>query len=321
MRHEHVHEDALVAAAATVQDGHSPTIQDDDLAGLRPRRQLELLLAVEGRDRKCGAERGLRERQVDRREDIVAFADESLVGTDPNLDVDIPGAAARESGVALAAQTNPLAVVDSGRNVDRKRALLDHPPRTAALRARLLDPAARARARGARLGTDELTEDAARHLLQSSRAVARRAGRDLRSRFRTVSAAAGAGGGDLERNVARDTLRGFDEFYLDRCREIGAARAPAPAATAEQDVVSEEGREEIGEAAEVDVPRLKTAAAQAGMAVAVVEVARFRVRQHLVGLDDLLEPLLGIWSLGDVRMQLAGEVPERLFDLRVARRP
>ena len=113
-RHANVHEDPLVAPApaTALQDRHAAAVEDDDLARLRPRRQLELLLPVERRNREGGAERGLREGQVDRRVDVVPFAHESLVGTDPHLDVDVSGAAAGEPGVALAAQADPLAVMN-----------------------------------------------------------------------------------------------------------------------------------------------------------------------------------------------------------------
>ena len=43
------------------------------------------------------------------------------------------------------------------------------------------------------------------------------------------------------------------------------------------------------------------------MAVAVVELARLRVREHLVRLGDLAEALLGVGRVGDVGMQLARE--------------
>jgi hypothetical protein len=58
------------------------------------------------------------------------------------------------------------------------------------------------------------------------------------------------------------------------------------------------------------------------MAEAVVELAALVVRQHLVGLDDFAEPLLGVGRVGDVRMQLACEPAERALDVvgaRVAR--
>ena len=192
-RYEDVDEDPLVAAAAPLQDGHATAAEDDDLARLRPRRQLELLLPVERRDCERGAERGLRERQVDGRVDVVALAHEALVGTDPHLDVDVAGRAADEPGVPLAAQADLLAVVDPRRDVDRQRPLLDDAAGAAALGARLLDPAARAGARRAGLRADELAEDAPRHLLQPPGSVARGAGRDLGAGFRAVAAAARAG--------------------------------------------------------------------------------------------------------------------------------
>src|SRR4051812_41320758 len=97
VRHEHVDQDPLVAVTASLQNRHAAAVQDDDLARLRPRRQLELLLPVERRDREGGAERGLRERQVDGRVDVVAFAHESLVGTDLHLDIDVAGPSADDA--------------------------------------------------------------------------------------------------------------------------------------------------------------------------------------------------------------------------------
>ena len=93
-RDEDVDEDSLVAAAEALQHGHAAPAQDDDLARLRAGRQLELLLAVEGRDRHGRAERRLRERHGDGRVDVVALAHEPLVGPDAHLDVDVAGAPA-----------------------------------------------------------------------------------------------------------------------------------------------------------------------------------------------------------------------------------
>ena len=129
--------------------------------------------------------------------------------------------------MALAAEPDALAVMDSGRDLDRERPLLDDPARAAALGARLLDPAARAGARRAGLRADELAEDAARHLLQPSGSAAGRAGRDLAAGLRAVPAAARAGHSRLERHLARDAVRRLDEVDLDRRGEVGAARAAA----------------------------------------------------------------------------------------------
>ena len=65
--------------------------------------------------------------------------------------------------------------------------------------------------------------------------------------------------------------------------------------------------------------RREAAAAQTVVAVAVVELAALGVREHLVGLGDLPEALLGVGLVGDVRMQLARERAEGLLDLGVRR--
>src|SRR5438094_938644 len=135
----------------------------------------------------------------------------------------------------------------------------------AALGAGPLEPAAGAAARRAGLGADELAENAPRHLLQPPGAVARRAGRDLASRFRAVAAAARTGHGCLERDLARHAVGGLDELDLHRCREVGTAGAATTTAGAEQRVVAEEGREEVGEVAEVDVFGLEAATPQPRM--------------------------------------------------------
>ncbi len=58
------------------------------------------------------------------------------------------------------------------------------------------------------------------------------------------------------------------------------------------------------------------------MPVGVVGAPALGVGEHLVGLDRLLELLLGVGIVVvDVRMQLAREAAERLLDLGLARVP
>src|SRR4029077_4794293 len=292
--YEDVDEDALVAAATALQDRHAAAVQDGDLAGLRSGRKLDLFLAVEGRDRESGPERSLREGQVGGRVDVVSLAHEPLVGTDVNFEIDVSRLAACRPGVTLAAQPDPLAVVDSGRDLDRERALLDDTSRAPALGAPVLDATAGYGARRAGLGADELAEHAPRHLLEPPCSVARRARRQLGARLGAVPVATAARDGSLERDLARNAVRRLDQVDLDGRREVGAADTAASAAAAEQDLVAEEGGKEIGEAAEVDVARVEAAAAQARVAVAVVEVARLAFREHLVRLHDLTEPLFRV---------------------------
>ena len=206
-----------------------------------------------------------------------------------------------------------------GWDLDCERPFLDHAPGAAAFGARALDPPAAARARAARLGAHELAEHAPRDLLEPAGAAAGRAGGDLAARLRAVSSAVRAGRGGLERNLASHAGSSFDEVDLDGRREIRTACASTAAAAAEDDVVAEEGREEIREVAEVDVPGLEAAAPQTRMAVAVVEVARLALRQHLVRLDHFAESLVRVRLIGHIGVELAREPPEGALDLRFAR--
>src|SRR5439155_25509710 len=317
-RDEHVDEHPVVATPEALQHGHSLPMQHDDRSGLRPRVERELGLAVERRQLDGRAERGLRHRQVDSREDVVALPDEARFGPNAHLDVDVAGAAAG-TRMAAARQADPLAVVDPGRDLDGERALLDDAARAPAVAARLLDPPAGAAALGAALGADELPEEAARDLLQPSGAAARRARRDLAAGFGARATAARA----LDRHVVGDLARhaagGLHELDLDLCGNVGTAAAAATRAS--EEIVAEERGEQVGEAAEVDAAGREAAAPQAGVAVAVVELAGLGLRKHLVGLDDLPEALLRVRRVGDVWMELARERAEGLLDLGLARVP
>ena len=81
-----------------------------------------------------------------------------------------------------------------------------------------------------------------------------------------------------------------------------------------EDVVSEEGREEVGEVPEVEVGGPEAAGAEPLVSVPVVELAGLGLREHLVGLGHLAEALLGGGIVGDIGMELAGERPKRLLD-------
>src|SRR4051794_456134 len=315
-RHEDVHEYALVAAAETLQHGHAPAAQLEDLTRLRARREFVLDVPVERGDGHGCTERRLGHRQVDRREDVVPLADEARIGAHVHLHVDVAGARAEKARVTLAAQANPLAVVDPRRDRYLEPSLLEHPAVAVADAARRLDLPAGPSAGRARLGADELAEDASGHLLKPSGASAGRARRDLASRLGPVAVAVRAGDRDLERHLAARAGGGVDEVDLDGGGEIGAARSRSSSA---EDVLAEERGEEIGQAAEIEVAGLVSAAAKARVAVAVVELAGLGFREHLVGLDDLAEALLCVRGVRDVRMQLARKPAKCLLDVCLAR--
>ncbi len=68
-------------------------------------------------------------------------------------------------------------------------------------------------------------------------------------------------------------------------------------------------------------PAPAAAARRERIGAQVVHLALLRVGEHLVGLGDLLEPLLGLRVRVDVRVQLAGEPPVGLLDLVGVRVP
>jgi len=163
----------------------------------------------------------------------------------------------------------------------------------------------------------ELPEDAARHLLQSSRPATARAGDRLGSRLHTVAAAGRARHRHVEGHLHLGTARRLAELDLDGGADVGSAPATTP--TTAEDVVAEERREEIAQTAHVELRRLEAAGAKPGVPVAVVEGARLGARQHLVRLRHLAKAQLGLRLRRHVRVQLPGEATECLLDRRVVR--
>src|SRR5262249_31420289 len=188
-RHLDVDEHALAAAAEALQSGHAAAGEDARGPRLRPRLELELRLAVERRHLHGRAERGVRHRQVDGAEDVVALAHEPGVGLDPYLDVDVAGPAAERARMAFARDADLLAVVDPGRHLDVERPLFEGAPRALAVEARILDDLAEAAARGTGLRAHELAEHAPRHLLQPPAPAAGRTGHRLCPGLRAAAAA------------------------------------------------------------------------------------------------------------------------------------
>jgi hypothetical protein len=123
---------------------------------------------------------------------------------------------------------------------------------------------------------------------------------------------------DPEGNLALDTLGRLGELALDLGGDVGAAGAARASDADELD--AEELREEDREVAEDERSGREAAAAQAGVPVAVLELACLRVREHLGRLGDLTEPLARVGCLRDVRVELAREAPEGDLDLLVAGR-
>src|SRR5215211_7516038 len=319
-RHRHVDQDPVVAAAEPLEHGHAPPSQHADLAGLGAGRKLEVFVPPERRHGYARAERRLRDRQVDRREEVVAFADEARVRQYVHLDVEVTRAAAERAGVTLTAESDPLSVVDPGRDLHLDLALFDPAPASLAGAARVHHQDTGAPAAGTRPDAPELAERVSRHLRDLSGAAAGLARLCLLPGLDAAPGAHVAGESHGNGNRSGRPVRRLDEVDLDLGGHVAASPGSPTRGRAEQ-VVPEEGGEDVGEVAEVEVRRLVAATAQAGVPIAVVELARLGLREHLVRLHHLAEALLGVGRLRDVGMESAGKPSERLLDLGLVRVP
>ncbi len=165
----------------------------------------------------------------------------------------------------------------------------------------------------------DLAEDALRDLLDASRTPAGGTGDGLRALRRPGATARRAGTCDPGRNRDGRPDLGLREGDLDPDGQVGAARRPlCPRAAAEQPL-AEEGREDVGEVAEIEVGRMEATSTQPGVPVAVVGPPPLWIGEDLVCLGDLAEALVRVGLVRDVRVQLARELAERPLDLRLAR--
>ena len=80
-----------LAATAAVDVGHAAAPQPEDAAGLRARRDDEVLAAVERLVGDVDAEHGLGHRHVQHVQQVVALALEALVRAHPEVDVEVAG--------------------------------------------------------------------------------------------------------------------------------------------------------------------------------------------------------------------------------------
>src|SRR5439155_5408151 len=221
VRDEHVDEHAVVAAPVALQHRHPVSVEDVYLARLRAGLERQLLFALERRHGDGRAERGLRHRQLNRREDIVAVAHEARVRAHVDEHIRIARAAAEGARVPLARDADALAVVDPGRDRDLELALLEDPPCALADLAELLDLLAGAGAGRAGVRADELAEDAARDLADPPDTAAGRARRDRASGLGARAAAVLAGHRDCERDLTPGSARRLDELELDLGCDVG----------------------------------------------------------------------------------------------------
>src|SRR5262249_38743972 len=215
---------------------------------------------------------------------------------DLDRDIEVAGLAAAPSALALAAELEARPAVHPGRDADVQRVLPPASPGAAAVGARIGNDRAVPVARTARLGDGEEA------LLEAdlSGSPALRAHLGLRSGLRAAAVAGGAGGeardGESLVAAARRPLEGDLELVLEILTPSGPCSTAAAAAGAEE--VAEEVPEDVLEpGAEVEAAE-SPALLEGRVAEAVVPGSPLGIGQHLVGLPDLLEALLGLHVAG-----------------------
>jgi hypothetical protein len=215
----------------TPQARHAVPAHHDHLARLRAGRDADLDVAVERRGVEARAERGVRGRDVEHGDEVVAVAQEALVGGDADEDVEVAGRARPARRVPAAAQADALAVGDALGDVDAQRAAphLAAPP--VAVLARLGRDLALAAADVARRLAHDLAERRARHLLQDADAAAALAGDDRGPGLGAVAVADLAGLDRLEAQLDAGAGRRLGERDVGVHGDVaalGRAGAAAP---------------------------------------------------------------------------------------------
>jgi len=260
----------------------------------------------------------------------VAVALEVGVVADADLDEEVAVARAAVARRALAVHPEGLTVADAGGDFDGQRRLVADGTLAAAGRARLVVQRAFALAAAAGLG---LLDAAHRRLLDArllALAVTLRAGPGVGVRRVAAAVAVGTGLRPSDGQLLFDAVVGVLEVDGQRRSQILALLGPAPAATAAAEELVEDVLHPAHAAGAAErVAAAATAATAADAAVflgllealvadLVVHLALLLVGEDLLGLLYLLELLLGVLLVGDVRMVLLCLLSIRVLDIVLA---
>ena len=305
-----------ITARLGAQPGHPLAAQGDHRSGLRARPDRDLGgLAQDAVETHRGAQGGLGHRDRDGAVQIIAVADEEVVRLFVHLDVQIAGRTAAGADLTLRGEPDPHAVGHTGRDLDADLAAGAHPAIAIAALARVGDHLTDTGTGGARPRRHDLTEQGALNALHLAATAADIAGH--RSRVGVGAAAltqiaqhrgvdghllGDAGGAVLQRQSHPQEGIRAGTHPADR-----TPRAAAP---------TEERLEDVTEAAETGETGAGAAGGGQRIAAEVDDAPLLRIRQHLVGGADLLEPLALVGV--DVGVQFPGQLAVGAFDVGVA---
>src|SRR5256886_8360192 len=232
LRHLDLDAREQVAAAGALQLRRALALHAQQRPVLRAGLDLHRDRAVRGRHLDGRPERGLRERDRDLDDQVVAAALVQLRRLDARDDEEVARFAAREAGFALALQADAGAVLDAGRDLDRVALRPALAPGAAAAGTRVLDhgPVAMTARAGLRQGEESL---ALRHhttAVASGADLGRRAG--LRARAVALRACRLQRDRDLRLDTLERVLEGEIDLHLDvaaaLAREVRPPARPPP---------------------------------------------------------------------------------------------
>ena len=210
-----------------------------------------------------------------------------------------------------------MPLVDAGGDRDAQLLALLRSPVAAARLAGSVQHAPLAVAAGAFGDVDHLAEHRLAHGSDLAPSAAGRAGRGRAAGRRPAAGARAAAIESIELDLALDRAHGLVEGDPQVVAKVRACRSPtAPGTAGRAAHAGEEGVEQIAESGESLGERRARAAhvSQPGPPDHVVDLAPLRVREDLVSLVDLLEPLGRPWLGADVRVPLLGELAEGALD-------
>src|SRR6266480_2994725 len=289
------------------------------MPGLRAWPYVQIPGTVQRLHRQGRAEGGGHHRDRDRAVEIIALALEDRVRPLDDLQEQVAGWPAPGADLPLARELDVGAVLDARRDPDLDGAARAHPAVRVAFGARPTDDRAVAAAGRARPGGHHLAEEGPGDLAHLAASGAHVAGLGVRAGRGALARAGGAHHGRVHHQFPGRPERALGEVEIHPDGGVAApagtaARPSGPRAGAEERVHDVAEREPGAEPARTGGPgpgeRVRTE---------VVHLPLLGVGGHLVGLRDLLEPLLGLRVRVDVRVQLPGEPAVGLLDLVGAR--
>src|SRR5215467_386995 len=312
------HVDDQVTPARGVQVPHPQPVHGDDLAGLGSRADVEFPGPVQGLDAQGGAECGRGHRDGHRAVQVVGLALEDRVRALDDLEEEVTRRATARADLALAGQLDVGAVLDPRGDPDLDGAPGADPAVGVTFRAGPPDDRAEPAAGRARPRGHHLSEERAGDVADLATAAADVTGLRVGARRGALTGAGRADHRGVHGQVPGRAERALGQVEIHPYGGVPAPPGPAARATGgrtgpEKRVHDVAEREPGTEAARPGRtgPRQRVHAH-------VVHLALLGIGEHLVGLRDLLEPLLRGDVGVDVRVQFAGEPAVRLLDVLLA---